>query len=96
MKERKEQEVYYKVLCENGGEPYCVYKAETQEAVTRWLDIVLEKATRGRFGLMSELNDIQTECQVAYNKGCFPNKFTMPLKIVNLTLQPYGFWIKDA
>lgn len=90
----KETEMVYKVMCESGGEKSCIFEAPTQEAVTRWLDIVLEKATKGRFSLMSELNDIQCACNDDVMER-FPSKFEMPLKIVNLTLQPYGMWIED-
>lgn len=85
----------FKVLCESGGEDCCVHRAESQEAVTCWLDIVLYAVTRGRFSLMSELNEIQSECNDDEMER-FPNKFTIPLMIVNLVLQPYGLWIKEG
>ena len=88
-----EKKLVYKVCCEYGGEDFCVYRGLTQENVTRWLDIVLENATRRRFQLMSELNSLQSDDD---GNTVFESKFTMPLKLVNLVLQPYGFAIKTA
>lgn len=88
-----EKKLLYKVCCENGGEDFCVYRGLTQEHITRWLDIVLENATKGRFQLMSELNSLQSDDE---GNTVFEDKFKMPLKLVNLALQPYGFTIKTA
>lgn len=83
----------FKICCEDGGDETCVHKSESQEAATRWLDLVLEKATRGRFSLLSELNGLQSDDE---GNTVFASKFSMPLKIVNLAIQPYGFYIKTA
>ena len=94
MKDKNKTEVMetYKVCCNDGGEQVCVFKSSTQEGVTRWIDLILEKSTRGAFSLMTELNDIQVSCNDDEMER-FPSKFSMPLKIVNLVLQPYGFHI---
>lgn len=84
----------YKVVDEQFGETV-FYKSGTQEQVTRWLDSLLY-AVKG-FRLLSALNDIQTECNPgkAGSDGAevFPNKFSMPLIIVNLVLKEHGLKI---
>lgn len=82
----------YKVVDEQFGETV-FYKSESQERITRWLDSLLY-AVKG-FRLLSALNDIQTECNpknAAMNEAdkVFPNKFSMPLIILNLVLKEHG------
>lgn len=63
----------------------------------RWLDTLLSQTSH--FSFLSKLNDIQRECNirkaVADKYDVFPNKFTMPLVIVNLVLAPFGIEIKS-
>lgn len=70
------------------------YTAETEEDVIGWLDELLMR-TNG-FSLMSELNDIQCECRCAAENGgqSFPDKFAIPLKILNYAIRPYGLRVE--
>lgn len=71
-----------------------LFYGETQERVTRWLQDVLH-AVRG-IHLMSKLNDLQTACMSCAEGGgeAFPNKFTIPLYVLNLVLQPYNLKVE--
>ena len=76
------------------GDMFVLHTAETQENAMRWLSLVLEKASKDRFNLWSELIDLQHDC---YNettgKTIFPDKTKIPLAIINLVLKEYGIWI---
>ena len=69
------------------------HKAESQQAVTYWLDQLLDRTND--FSLMSALNDLQTACYECAEGGvqAFPSKFEIPLMVVNLILKDYGLKI---
>ena len=58
-----------------------------------WLDDMLE-AVKG-FSLVSALNDIQTKCNIDKDPPPFPNKYAMPLCIVNLVLKEHGLELEE-
>ena len=88
------------IKCNWAGSPMHVHTSGSQEEATMWLDTVLNNATKGKFSLISELNEIQVECHDPHHTGqpadIFKDKFAFPLKIVNLVLQPYGFWMEES
>ena len=59
-----------------------------------WLDDMLEAVTS--FSLVSALNAIQAECNLDKDPEPFPNKYAMPLCIVNLVLKEYGLELEKA
>ena len=63
-----------------------------QEDAIRWVDDVLH-ATTG-FCLLSRLNDIQTACR-KNDKTVFPDKFAMPLCVVNLAIKEFNLEITE-
>ena len=68
-----------------------------QEDAMRWVDNLLE-AIEG-YSFLSELNEIQAECNphswgTPENDKVFPDKFKMPLKIINLVLKEHGLKIE--
>ena len=66
-----------------------LFYGETQERVTYWLDDLLH-AVRGIHFLL------QTACMSCAEDGkeAFPNKFTIPLYVLNLMLQPYNLKVE--
>jgi len=64
-----------------------------QEKAIRWLDNLLDGTSR--FRLISRLNDIQGECNLDRDPPPFPNKFAMPLGIVNLLIKEFGLTIEE-
>ena len=57
-----------------------------------WVDRVLGCVTGGRFSLLSELNDLQSDDD---GKTVFAKKSDIPLRIVNLLLAPYNMTITE-
>ena len=49
-----------------------------------------------RFSLLSELNQIQVECNREDKGLFFPDKTTMPLCIINLVLKQHGLKIEEG
>lgn len=89
------------IKCSWGAESRMhVHTCGSQEEATMWLDRILNNATKGKFSLISELNEIQAECHDPHHTGqpadIFKDKFAFPLKIVNLVLQPYGFCMEES
>lgn len=58
-----------------------------------WADNVIYAITGE--SLMSRLNDIQLGCRSENGETLFPDKFTMPLCIVNLVLKEFNLEIKE-
>lgn len=81
-----------------GNDESIFQRFSTQEGAMRWLDTLLSQTNH--FSFLSKLNDIQCECNVrkavADKDDVFPNKFTMPLVIVNLVLAPFGIEIEHV
>ena len=73
-----------------GSDPMTVMEMPDSERFDLFvrLDHVLYAATQGRFGFISELNDLQSDDD---GNTVFANKRDIPLRIVNLVLRPYGF-----
>jgi hypothetical protein len=63
-----------------------------QKDAILWVDDVL-RATTG-FCLLSRLNDIQAACRKG-DKTVFPDKFAMPLCIVNLAIKEFNLEITE-
>ena len=76
------------------GVDYWFYTASDERDVIGWLDELLMR-TNG-FSLLGELNDIQCECRCAAENGgqSFPDKFAIPLKILNYAIRPYGLRVE--
>lgn len=58
-----------------------------------WLDDMLD-AVKG-FSLFTALNDIQAECNLNREPKPFPNKYAMPLCILNLVLKEHGLELEE-
>lgn len=58
-----------------------------------WLDDMLD-AVKG-FSLFTALNDIQAECNLDKEHPPFPNKYAMPLCILNLVLKEHGLTLEE-
>lgn len=58
-----------------------------------WLEDLLNAVKH--VSLLSKLNEIQAECNLDRDPEPFPNKYTMPLCIVNLVLKEYGLEIEE-
>ena len=56
------------------------------------IDTLLKSVTKHRFQFMDQLNDMQSD---DYGKTVFENKTYIPLKIVNLLLEPYGLTVEE-
>lgn len=86
----------YHVLPVDGdsGVYYWFYAASDERDVIEWLDELLMR-TNG-FSLLGELNDVQCECRCAAENGgqSFPDKFAIPLKILNYAIRPYGLRVE--
>ena len=87
------KEPFFKIYCHQQGEPCCVHVSSDVDGVFWWLDLILGKATQGKFSFMGELNEIQCACNDE-KMDRFPTKTEIPFKIINLVLKPYGFWVK--
>lgn len=87
--------IEFRVLTYNQrGDLFVLHTADNQENAMCWLDLVLEKTTKGKYGFWSELNDLQHDCiNEKTGKTIFPDKTEIPLAIVNLVLKEYGIWI---
>ena len=90
---------------ENPGKPFVVrstadddipglFYGETQERVTYWLDNLLHAVCGIHF--LSRLNDLQNACMSCAEGGkeAFPDKFAIPLYVLNLMLQPYNLKVE--
>lgn len=93
----------YKVKSLDGEHTF--YTGETQQGAMCWADNLL-RCVNG-FSLMSKLNDIQSDCnrnvELPKEAGggrmvveCFPNKYEMPLIIVNLVIKEHGLKIEEG
>ena len=75
----------------------------TKRGAIEWVDKVLSAVKN--FSLFNALNEIQGVCKVqlgpADKKGnvemleCFPDKYEMPLLLINLVLKEHGIKIDD-
>ena len=72
-----------------GDDPKVIEEFTSKELAIRWLDTLLE-ATKG-YQLLSVMNDIQSECNAGRKDKDNPlcNKFTFPIIIINLILNPH-------
>jgi len=77
---------------EDGGGDILDREPALSKAIT-WLDNLLVGTSR--FSLLSKLNDIQAECNLDKNPPPFPNKYAMPLGIVNLLIKEFGLQIEE-
>lgn len=67
-----------------------------QENAMAWVEDLLLSVARK--SLMSALNDIQCKCNEGHNPDgpqIFPNKYTMPLCIINLVLKEHRIWLEE-
>lgn len=68
-----------------------------QEDTIRWLDLLLDAVKK--VSLMTKLNDIQRDCNEGRSQSdpiVFPNKFTMPISIINLVIKEFGLKIVEV
>lgn len=81
-------------LCLAGDCALTMFDRPADERFDLLVDLgrVLEAATQGKFSLMSELNDLQSDDS---GDTLFANKSDIPLRIVNLVLKPYNFVVKE-
>ena len=95
VKQEKGNGVEFRVLTFNQrGDLFVLHTADNQENAMRWLDLVVEKITKGKVSIWSELNDLQRDCiNEQTEETIFPDKTKIPLAIVNLILKEYGVWI---
>ncbi len=72
----------------------------TKRSAIEWVDKVLSELKN--FNLLETLNEIQSVCKVigpadkhgdAQMIECFPNKYEMPLLLINLVLKEHGIRI---
>ena len=86
-----------KVYALVSGERRCLTafadRGTAREDAIRWIEDTLV-ATTGQ-SLMLKLNDIQLGCRSENGETLFPDKFTMPLCIVNLVLKEFNLEIKE-
>ena len=88
----------YRVMDLNGDNEFETFP--TQRAAMEWVDNLLY--TVKKFSLLSTLNEIQgvSWCKCGDGKDQlatpFPNKFDMPLIIVNLALKEHGIKISKT
>lgn len=63
------------------------------KAIT-WLDNLLDGTSH--FSLLSKLNEMQVVCNRDKDPKPFPDKFAMPVCIVNLLVKEFGLQIEEA
>jgi hypothetical protein len=63
------------------------------KAIT-WLDNLLDGTSN--FSLLSKLNEMQVVCNRGKDPKPFPDKFAMPVCIVNLLIKEFGLRIEEA
>lgn len=84
-----------KVVCKNqfyDGDA-TLFECETKSGIICWLENVL--MATNRFSLLSELNDVQADCHDENGKTVFPDKYEMPIKIINLLIQKFKLRVVD-
>ena len=83
--------------CSDVGSPMSEVKnppiATALSKALGWLDDMLD-AVKG-FSLFTALNDIQAECNLNREPKPFPNKYAMPLCILNLVLKEHGLELEE-
>lgn len=85
-----------KLICKNQcGDGDCVIsKFQTQKEAIMLLESLL--TATNHFSLMSDLNDLQNDCRDDNGNTLFPDKYKVPLKIINLIIQKYRLRIVDG
>ena len=80
-------------VCGKGPDGIVFYEGDSQEDAMRWIEELLLRVAD--FSLMGKLNDIQSSCSNCAEGGvaAFPNKFAIPLVIVNLVLAKFNLSI---
>lgn len=84
-----------KVICKNQhyeGDAV-VFECDSKSGIICWLEDIL--MATNHFSLLSELNDIQSDCHDENGKSVFPNKYEMPTKIINLLIQKFKLRVVD-
>ncbi len=83
-----------------GDEQYedCIVYRETKEEIIRLADIIINSFGYN-VGLMSELNEMQSNAMHLSNGKCvesevFKNKFEIPSYFINLILKKYGMCVR--
>ena len=83
-----------------GDEQYedCIVYRETKEEIIRLADIIINSVGYN-VGLMSELNEMQSNAMHLSNGKCvesevFKNKFEIPSYFINLILKKYGMCVR--
>jgi hypothetical protein len=84
-----------KIVCKNqfyDGDTV-LFECESKRGIICWLENLLRAVER--FSLLSELNDIQSDCHGDDGKTVFPDKFEMPIKIINLVIQKFRLRVEE-
>jgi len=68
-----------------------LFESDSQKEIVNWLENVL--MATNHFSLMSELNSVQANCHDKSGKTVFPNKYEIPIKIINLVIQKFRLTI---
>ena len=83
-----------------GDEQYqdCIIYRDSKEAIIRLADIIINSFGYNQ-GLMSELNEMQSNAMHLSNGKCvesevFKNKFEIPSYFINLILKKYGMCVR--
>ena len=76
----------------------CIIYRDSKEAIIRLADIIISSFGYNQ-GLMSELNDMQSNAMHLSNGKCvesevFKNKFEIPSYFINLLLKKYGMCVR--
>ena len=94
LKCEKRKEMKYKVIGLNSHSELNCFT--TKRDAIEWVDDVLLDVKN--FNLIGALNDIQAACNIhatldVQTVNCFPDKFDMPLLLINLILKDHGIRI---
>jgi len=83
-----------KIYAKAGAEWCPLIALDSQREAMEWADAAL-LAIAGE-SLIGELNDIQAECNLDKDPKPFPDKFAMPLCIVNLVLKEFNLELREG
>lgn len=88
------------VVAYNGNERILLFDCESRSEAMNKVEVLLTAVVGDGCDsiLMSKLNEIQQEAQYGsgkVNEKLFPNKYEMPLSIINLILEKYNLEITE-
>ena len=94
MKAKKDNEPMVRLLAGTDDARITVFAEPLEKRLDLYwqIDTLLKGVTQCRFQFISVLNDMQED---DYGTTVFKNKTDIPLKIVNLLLEPYGLTIRE-